>query len=84
MAETTGLVQQLIVFSGPSACAWIGPTPTNSEVLVVNTGTGSGADVAFAESLIQALSAAATNYRAVVAGHADADAIVTSVSIDPV
>jgi D-serine deaminase-like pyridoxal phosphate-dependent protein len=84
MAQTTGLVQQLVVFSGPSACAWIGPTATNSEVLVVNSGTGSTADVAFAESLIQTLSAAATNYRAVVAAHNDTDAIITSVSIDPV
>lgn len=84
MAETTGLVQQLVVFSGPSACAWIGPTATNSEVLVVNNGSGSTADVAFAESMIQTLSAAATNYRAVAAAHADTDAVITSVSIDPV
>jgi hypothetical protein len=84
MAETTGLVQQLLVFSGPSACAWIGPTATNSEVLVVSSNTGSTADVALAESLIQTLSAAATNYRAVAAAHGDTDAAITSLRIDPV
>ena len=84
MADTTGLVQQLIVFSGPTACVWIGPTSTNSEVLIVSSSSGSTADVAFAESLVQTLSAAATNYRAVVASHGDTDATITSLRIDPV
>jgi hypothetical protein len=83
MATTTGLVQQLSVFSGPIACAWIGPTSTNTEVLVV-TSDGTTADIAFAESLIQTLSAAATNYRAVVATHGDSDAAITGLTIDPV
>jgi hypothetical protein len=83
MADTTGLVQQLSVFSGPIACAWIGPTSTNTEVLVVGN-DGSAGDIAFAESLIQTLSAAATNYRAVVASHGDTDAAITSLRIDPV
>ena len=83
MAETTGLVQQLAVFSGPIACAWIGPTSTNTEVLVV-ANDGTAADIAFAGSLIQALAAAATNFRAVVASHGDTDAAITSLNIDPV
>lgn len=84
MAETTGLVQQLLVFSGPSACAWIGPTARNAEVLLVSSGSGSTADAAFAESLIHTLSAAATNYRSVIAAHADTDATIQSVSIEAV
>jgi hypothetical protein len=83
MAETTGLVQQLSVFAGPLACAWIGPTATNTEVLVISS-DGSAASTAFAETVIQTLSAAATNYRAVVAGHGDSDAAITSLRIDPV
>jgi hypothetical protein len=83
MAETTGLVQQLSVFAGPLACAWIGPTATNTEVLVISS-DGSAASTAFAETVIQTLSAAATNYRAVVAGHGDSDAAITSLQIDPV
>jgi hypothetical protein len=83
MADTTGLVQQLSVFTGPLACAWIGPTSTNTEVLVVSS-DGSTESTAFAESVIQTLSAAATNYRAVVASHGDNDAAITSLRIDPV
>lgn len=83
MAETTGLVQQLSVFSGPIACAWIGPTSTNTEVLVV-ANDGTDADIAFAGSLIQTLAAAATNFRAVVASHGDTDAAITALNIDPV
>jgi hypothetical protein len=83
MASTTGLVQQLSVFSGPLACAWIGPTAANTEVLVV-TSDGSPGGESFAESLIQTLSAAATNYRSVVAFHGDSDAAITSLRIDPV
>jgi hypothetical protein len=83
MAETTGLVQQLSVFAGPLACAWIGPTSTNTEVLAV-VSDGTDAENSFAESLIQTLSAAATNYRSVVAFHGDSDATITSLRIDPV
>jgi hypothetical protein len=83
MAETTGLVQQLIVLSATATCAWIGPTADNASALVV-TNDGSAEGLAFSESLVHALATAATNYRQVTASHADADATITSIRIDPV
>jgi hypothetical protein len=83
MAATTGLVHALWVASPSHACASVGPTPSNTELLVVdNDGTASG--VAFAGSLIQALAAAATNYRAVTVHHDDDQPFITSIIIDPV
>ncbi|MER5472553.1 hypothetical protein [Streptomyces sp. NPDC002685] len=83
MATTTGQVQQLSILSRNTACAWIGPTPDNVEVLIVSN-DGSAADTAYAANLVQSLAAAATNYRIVAAGHGDSDAIITTVQIDPV
>jgi hypothetical protein len=83
MAETIGLVQQLNVASGTTTCAWIGPTPNNTELLWV-TNDGTAADIAFAANLIEILSAAATNYRVVAADHADDDAKITSIRVDAV
>jgi len=83
MAETTGLVQRLSILEKSATCVWIGPTPNNVEALVI-TNDGSTADVAFTESLVQTLAAAATNYRAVVAVHADSDTKITSLRIEPV
>lgn len=82
MAETTGLVQQISVFD-PTTCVWIGQTPSNSELLYV-TNDGTAPDIAFAANLVQTLSAAAANYRAVAASHADDGAQITSLRIDPV
>jgi hypothetical protein len=83
MAETTGLVQRLTVFSSTLTCVWIGPTPNNNELLSVSNDS-SAADTAFAANLIQTLAAAATNYRAVAAIHGDSDAKIISVRVDPV
>jgi hypothetical protein len=83
MAETSGLVQRLTVVSSTLTCAWIGPTLNNATLLVV-TNDGSDADSAFAANLVQTLAAAATNYRAVAATHADNDSKITSLRIDPV
>lgn len=82
MATTTGLVQRLSIVTPSLTCVWIGPTPDNSEILLVqNDGTDS--EVAFANSLIQMLSSASTNYRQVAAIHGDSDATITSVRLDP-
>lgn len=83
MATTTGLVQQLAVFSGPTACAWIGPSPTNTELLVVVTSSGSATDVAFAGGLVDMLSSAMMHRREVVAFHGDSSSQITSLRIDP-
>lgn len=81
--NTAGLVQQLTLLSSATACAWIGPTATNSTLLVVtNDGTASG--LAYSGSLVHALATAASNYRAVVATHGDNDSAITSLQIDPV
>lgn len=83
MAETTGLVQRISVLTETLSCAWIGPTPNNTEVLLVqNDGTPEGS--AFANSLIRTLAAASTNYRQVVAVHGDEDANITAVRIEPI
>jgi hypothetical protein len=50
----------------------------------VVTNDGSAADSAFAASLIQLLTAASTNFRAVIATHGDTDAKITALQIDPV
>ncbi|MEU2032603.1 hypothetical protein [Nocardia amamiensis] len=83
MAETSGLVQQLTIASDTVACVWIGPTPNNTELLLV-TNDNSPADTAFAANLIQTLAAASTNYRAIAAQHGDSEAKITSVRVDPV
>lgn len=83
MAQTTGLVQRLLLWSSTAACVWIGPRPNNTELLVV-TNDGSGADSAFANTLIQILAAASTNFRAVIATHGATSSKITMVQIDPV
>jgi hypothetical protein len=83
VAQTSGLVQRLSIFSSTAACVWIGPRPDNAELLLV-TNDGSTADSAFAGSLIQILAAASTNFRAVIATHGDNDAKITALQIDPV
>jgi len=82
MAQTNGLVQKLTVGAFFS-CVWIGPNVTNTELLVV-TSDGSAADAAFAGTLVDTLSAALTNYRAVVAFHDTNSAKITGVTIEPV
>ena len=83
MAETVGLVQRMTVVPGTLTCVWIGPTPTNTEILAV-TNDGSSADAAFAANLILTLGAAATNYRRVAVGHPSDDSKITYIRVDPV
>lgn len=83
MAETTGLVQRLSILSSTLTCVWIGPNPSNTEALMV-TNNGSVGDSAFAASIIEALAAASTNYRQVVAVHGASDSKITSLRIEPV
>jgi hypothetical protein len=82
MAETSGLVQRLSILTDTITCVWIGPTPDNTEILLV-TNDGTSLDAAFATSMIQALASAATNYRGVVAVHGASDATITAVRVDP-
>jgi len=83
MAEIIGLVQRLSILTDTLTCVWIGPTPTNTEILLV-TNDGSVAGAAFSNTMIHALASASTNYREVVAVHGDTDATITSVRIEPI
>lgn len=83
MAQTTGLVQRLTVVSRTLTCVWIGPTPNNTELLIVSSDDSPGGS-AFAANLVQTLAAAATNYRRVAATHGNSDAKITAVRVDPV
>jgi hypothetical protein len=82
MAQTNGLVQRLSILTNTITCVWIGPTPDNTEILLV-TNDGTAIDAAFATSMIQTLASASTNYRSVVAVHGDSDATITAVRVDP-
>lgn len=85
MAETAGLVQKLSVIAGAAtACAWIGPAPSNTELLYVLRESGeSAASGAFENSVVDALTAALVSRREVVAIHSDTDARITSLRMDP-
>jgi hypothetical protein len=83
MAETKGLVHRVTILTNQITCVWIGPTPNNVEALLVNN-DGTALNTAFANQLIQALTAASSNYREVIAVHADMDAAITSLRIEPV
>jgi hypothetical protein len=85
MAQTSGLVQKLTVSPSSSiACAWIGPTPTNTALLWVERDTGeSAASGSFENNLVDVLIVAAVSRREVVAIHGDTDSRITGLRIDP-
>ncbi len=88
MATTTGLVQKLTILPGSSvsmACVWIGPTPSDTELLSVQRSSTDASQVgAFKNSIVDALATAMVSRREVTVGHGDSDAIITSLVIDPV
>lgn len=83
--ETAGFVQRLTVIPGSSmACAWIGPTPTITELLtVVGTDDEPASVGAMRSSMVDALIAAYADRHEVVAIHGDHDARITSLRLDP-
>jgi len=85
MAETTGIVQKLNVIPGAAvACIWIGPTPTNTELLFIAYQAGDPtSSTAYQSSLVDALAAAVVTRREVVATHDATSARITSLRIDP-
>jgi hypothetical protein len=85
MAETAGLVQRLTVLPDAAlACAWIGPSPTNTELLfVARTGSDSAQQGAFKSSIVDALMTAVASRREVVAIHGNSDAEIIGLRIDP-
>lgn len=84
MAETVGLVQELHVFETGVACFWIGPTPTITEVLIIQRVSGDSAHVgAFKNSMVDALTSAHLDRQEVIAVHPDNNSTITSVRFEP-
>jgi hypothetical protein len=82
MAQTTGIVQTLTI-STSQVCTQIGPSPNNVELLTINITSNDPAVIAFQTSMIDALAAALTSRRTIVASHGDQDAIISQVVINP-
>ncbi|MGH4012502.1 MAG: hypothetical protein ACRDSL_00895 [Pseudonocardiaceae bacterium] len=81
MATSTGFVQQLSVFSGPTTCVWVGDTPSSAELLTLAVGSGDTAEtIATKQSLTATLVEAAAGGRRVSVEHPDDSAAVSSVS----
>lgn len=88
MAETSGLVQRLTVFpeigATSMACAWVGPTPTNTELLFVARDDSDPTHVgAFKNSIVDALATAHLGRQEVIAQHGDGDAEITALRFEP-
>lgn len=83
MATTTGFVQSLTVNTS-QACAQVGPSAANSELLTINMTSGEdAASIAFQTSMIDVLAAALAFRRTVVATHGDHDPIISQIVINP-
>lgn len=72
MADTQGLVQRLKLTPGlVLAWAYIGPSATNTTLLLVTQRSPNPVDIAAHASMAEALSAALASGRQVIATHAD-------------
>lgn len=81
MAQTIGLVQRLKV-TPPPILAWvyIGPTPVDTDVLVVLQAHNAGAeDAAFNASLVDALATGLVSQRQVIATHGNNDIEISAI-----
>jgi len=77
MAETIGIVQRLTI-APDWACTWIGPTPANTELLVVTDTSG-----VLRGNIVDALATALVSRREIKAGHADNNGEITYILIEP-
>lgn len=87
MATTNGFVHLLVILPGTGsssmACARVGPSPTNNELLAVQrTASDSEHAGAFKNSIVDALTTALISRRQVSAIHASGSAIITRLSIE--
>lgn len=85
MAQTRGFVHRLKIGS-PSILGWayIGPTATDTELLLVMAPVGlSAVDAAYRASMADALAVALSANKEVVAFHPDNSAEITSVHMPP-
>lgn len=83
MAQTQGVVQRLkLTDTLILAYAYIGPTPSNTELLIVRSATGQPPDeAAFRGALAEALSAALASRQEVIASHDDNSAEITLLQV---
>ncbi len=80
MAVTRGYVQQLSLSTGPTACIWVGPTPTVSELFFILTrSSDSDSTIAAKQSLITVVADAQVTGCEVMLVHPDNSAEVSSV-----
>src|SRR6266446_8969078 len=84
MAETTGLVQQLKWNpAGPWVFGWIGPNPTNTELLTIQWKPGDSASVQGSKrTLARLLESAQIAGYVVTAVHPDTSAEISQVRVD--
>jgi hypothetical protein len=80
MAVTTGFVQRLTwLQAGPTACIWIGSTPTSTDLFFIQVrASDSDSTVAFKRTTVGFLFQAQTTGRQVHVGHSDSSSEVTS------
>jgi hypothetical protein len=83
VAQTQGLVQRLkLTDTQILAYAYIGPTPTNTELLIVRSATGLPPDeAAFRGALAEALSGALASRQQVIASHDDNNIEITLLQV---
>ena len=83
MAETQGLVQRLkLTDTQILAFAYIGPSPTDTELLIIESAVGEPPDeAAFRGALAEALSAALSSRQQVIASHDDNDIRITLLQV---
>jgi len=83
VAETQGLVQRLkLTDTQILAFAYIGPSPTNTELLIVESGAGQPPDeAAFRGAVAEALSAALSSRQQVIASHDVNDIRITLLQV---
>lgn len=84
MAQTQGLVQRLkLTDTLILAWAYIGPTPSDTELLIVKQATGLGPEeAAFRGALADALSTALATRQQVIAFHADNGVEITMLQVE--
>ena len=81
-AITQGLVQRLTIAKTGVVCVFIGPSPNNVEALGVFPGSADSAnDVAWKNSMVNAIVAAHVTHQTVWATHNENDSRITAVSL---
>ena len=84
MAVTTGYVQRLSILNSGLACAFVGPAPTNTAALIVQSAaTDSPGDIAWKSSIVDGLTTAMTARQQVQVTHGDTDAQISALTLGP-